>query len=163
MSALPKTPQISLAYSNDGSNFATNNQYEHHGSKTKIGFGGGSGGNGMEIKDYIDAQDDKTRAQNDARFAEVIARLETISATMIGQRQFWAAAFTGIVATAGIILAALAISGDRFDGGLAANGLLAPLRDEQTKRDAVQDAKVDAILQKIDSLASKVDAISVRP
>lgn len=161
MSAQPKDEKIVLAYSNDDSNFATNNRYKHHRARTTIRFGGGGGGSGMEIKDYIDAQDEKTRAQNDARFAEVIARLETISTTMM--KQVWGATLSGVAATVGIILAALAISGDRFDGGIAASSLLAPLRDEQTKRDAVQDAKVDAILQKIDGLASKVDAIATKP
>lgn len=48
-------------------------------------YGGGGGGSGtvhIPMKEYVDAQDQKTRAQNDARFAEVLSELKGISSSL---------------------------------------------------------------------------------
>ena len=93
-------------------------------------YDGGSRGiardlDAMVDKDYIDAKADAVRAQNDARFAEVMSHLDAAAArvdaatahipttaTMIGT-----AAATGI-AVVGLIIGILAFGGDRFDGGI---------------------------------------------
>ena len=58
------------------------------------GSGGSDGGGTMEddVRIYVDAQDDKTRAQNDARFAEVLAELRIIGQTAASGRSVWGAA-----------------------------------------------------------------------
>lgn len=51
-------------------------------------FSGGSGGDGGDMsggptwKDIIDAGDERTRAQNDARFAEVLAGLDKVNSSL---------------------------------------------------------------------------------
>ena len=132
---------------------------EHRGS------GGGFGGNGggtveVPLKDYVDAQDEKTRAQNDARFADIMAELRGIRESSVSWRGVWGAAGTTIAALTGIILGTLAIAGDRFDGGLSARSLLTPILERQEYRDAKQDQKLDRILE---ALEQKHDDSEVSP
>ena len=54
-----------------------------HGGAGQSGAGGSGGGTvDVTMKEYVDAQDAKTRAQNDARFAEVLAGLNKIDANL---------------------------------------------------------------------------------
>jgi hypothetical protein len=112
--------------------------------------GGGSGGSDGLVtwKDYVDAQDGQTRAQNDARFAEVISRLDSLR----DLPRFWPLVVSGIVimtGAIGIVFTVLSYASDRFDGGIAASGLLDTLQQEQEQRDAAQDAKLDQILEAV--------------
>jgi anti-sigma factor RsiW len=103
---------------------------------------GGGGGGAVTFKDDVDAQDDKTRARNDARFAELFAKLDALPkpATLWQMIALAAIAVLGLVTILGIMA-------DRFDGGLAASGLIEQVRAEQAIRDDAQDAKLDAILR----------------
>ena len=131
--------------------------------QTHGGRGGGSSGNGggsveVPLKDYVDAQDEKTRAQNDARFADIMAELRGIRESSVSWRGVWGAAATTIAALTGIILGTLAIAGDRFDGGLAARGLLDPILERQEHRDAQQDQKLDRILAALEQMHDDSEA-----
>lgn len=80
-------------------------------------YGGGGGGGRMSdfsAKDYVDARIDQARANTDARFAEVLAKLESLGTKMVTKRSLWEA----VAVIVGIILAVLAFGGDRFDGGV---------------------------------------------
>ena len=105
----------------------------------------------ITTKDYIDRSMDTVRAQNDARFAEVLGeikdigqRLQHIENIQLTARQLWGAVLTGAATVLGVMLAALAFGSDRFDGGVG----LADQRLEQMQRDADQDA----IIRRLDAL-----------
>ena len=107
--------------------------------------GGGSGGGDSLVtwRDYVDAQDASTRAQNDARFAEVVAKLDAINVPTIWQ-------IAGVAAvTLATAFAILAYASDRFDGGIAASGLIDRMQEVQAERDAAQDIKLDKILEAV--------------
>ncbi|SET75753.1 hypothetical protein [Paracoccus homiensis] len=102
-------------------------------------------------KDYIDRSMETVRAQNDARFAEVLGeirgigqRLQHIESSQLSARQLWGAVLTGAATVLGVMLAALAFGSDRFDGGVG----MADQRLEQMQRDAEQDA----IIKRLDAL-----------
>jgi len=64
------------------------------------------------------------------------------------RNNIWGAA----AAVLGIILAALAFGGDRFDGGLGASSLLHEQAEQQAQKDADQDGRLALIDQKLDIL-----------
>jgi hypothetical protein len=100
-----------------------------------------------ETKNYLDAKVDAVRAQNDARFAEVLSKIGALHPAT------WQQNVAIAVGAVGLGLAALALAGDRFDGGLAASSLLDKVTAEQAVRDTAQDAKLEQILQAIQSLS----------
>ena len=103
----------------------------------------------MDIKAYIDAQDEKTRAQNDSRFVRIESRLETMKFPNIWQ-------IAGVViAGVGISFGILAFASDRFDGGLAARSVMEPIIEAQKMRDAGQDLKLDKILAVVEEIRDK--------
>lgn len=100
---------------------------------------------------YIDRSMDAVRAQNDARFAEVLTeikgvgvRLDHIEKGQISPWQVWGAALTSFLA----VLAVLAFGGDQF--GLGAG--LAEQRQGQIVRDQAQDEKLTEIITRLDAL-----------
>lgn len=106
---------------------------------------------GISTEAYIDARTDAVRAQNDARFAEVLSeirsvgtRIDHIEKGQISPWQVWAAALTVF----GAGLAVLAFGGDQF--GLGAG--LAEQQAAQIERDKSQDAKLDTVLDRLDDL-----------
>lgn len=136
-----------------------------HRGPRDTGRGGGSGGDGggslgIEMRDYVDAQDEKTRAQNDSRFAEVLAELKVARAAW--GRSVWGAAIATIAAIAGLFIGIMAIEGDRFESGMIARDaittVIQPVVDAQEKRDAAQadrdaaqDSRIDRILSALEN------------
>lgn len=126
----------------------------------------GDGAVETTAKDYVDARLDAERArtetqfahvearfsQIDAKFAEVLSGIELLKATSITRPQLWGAAGTIIAAVLGVMLAALSFAGDRFDGGIAASGMIREVQEAQEARDAAQDEKLGQILEAIQSL-----------
>lgn len=107
---------------------------------------GGGDGVDAETKNYVDAKMDSVKAQNDARFAEVIAKLDAIKVPSIWQlASLAAAAVVSLVAIFGVFA-------DRFDGGLAAHSLVDPIMNAQDERDSAQDAKLDRILMEVERI-----------
>ena len=117
-----------------------------------ISGGAGGGGDGsleITLKDYIDAQDEKTRAQNDARFVRIESTLGAMKFPSIWQ-------IGGvIVAGIGIAFGILAFASDRFDGGLSARSVMDPIIEAQKKRDTGQDKKLDKILTVVEQIRDK--------
>lgn len=116
----------------------------------------------ITMKDYVDAQTQATRSQNDARFAEVISELRTLDSKLShlpSVLTVWAAVFTGVASILGVVLGVLAFGGDRFDGGVqvATTGVefLQDVRAatsqnaEQIRTLSEQMAKRDAELQRL--------------
>ena len=102
----------------------------------------------ITLREYIDAQDEKTRAQNDARFAEVIARLEQMP-------RFWplvVAGIAGLAGSIGLVFAVLAYAGDRFDGGISVSGVVNQLQEIQSQRDNEQDMRIGRILEALEQI-----------
>lgn len=119
---------------------------------------------GIDIKDYVDARTDMVRAQNDARFAELITEIRTVGAKLDHVPSTWTMIGTIIAAAVGavgLVLGILAFAGDRFDGGVAASDLvtkaselqaekIAAFTEQQVLRDSLQDAKLDQILRAVE-------------
>lgn len=89
--------------------------------------GGGGGGRDVTditMKDYVDAQSQATRAQNDARFAEVLSEIRSLDAKISNLPTRWTIWGTAISTTltllfslAGLVYAIISYGGDRFDSG----------------------------------------------
>lgn len=92
---------------------------------------------------YVDARIEATRVQNDARCAEILARLDRRPSTGAVACMFAAATATII----GVSLAALAFGGDRFDGGVQAastsirQAIEASIEAEDAKKTAEENAR----------------------
>ncbi len=109
-------------------------------------------------KDYIDSKVEVVKAQNDARFVEVLAGINSVGERVSHLREpttWQQLALTmgsvGLVLL-GVVFAVLGYASDRFDGGLSASSVKDELAVEQLKRDATQDARLDKILSKLDAM-----------
>jgi hypothetical protein len=96
---------------------------------------------------------DTVRAQNDARFSEVISKLDGLTVRMDAIPKpvgFWQLA--GMAATAIVVFfTLLGVFADRFDGGISAYGILDEHVSSQTQRDDAQDARIDRILTALEA------------
>lgn len=128
-------------------------------------YGGGDGGGGekvdAETQRYVDKSMDSVKAQNDARFADVMATLRSIQENTISWKGVWGAAGATTVAVAGVVLAALAIGGDRFDGGMAAGVVLEESRQnaeritKMIEAAEIRDGQINAIVTAIEAQNAK--------
>lgn len=103
-----------------------------------------------ETKNYLDAKVDAVKAQNDARFAEVMAKLDALHPATWQQNLAVGASIA--VAVVSIIFAVLAFAGDRFDGGIAATSLIDKALEEQQQLNQVRDNQIQKL---IDALEAK--------
>lgn len=113
------------------------------------------------VKDYVDKSMETVRAQNDARFAEVLARLDVMDARLSSMKPFniWQVVATvagGVVAILGIGIAVLTFSSDRFDSGISSLGIVKEYVDGQRQRDAAQDARLDRIIGTLESIDARI-------
>lgn len=133
--------------------------YTGGGGSGSTGSGGGppSGGdmNYIPIKDYIDSQDEKTRAQNEVKFADVMSELRSIRENSIGWKGVWGAVATGFIAVGGLLLGALSFGGDRFDGGMSAGAVL----EESRKNTAAISLLIEATDDRDQQIQSIVDSL----
>lgn len=88
------------------------------------------------IERYIDSRDEVTRARNDARFAEIMAKLSQ-AATAEGQRRLAVTTGTAIIAA---MIALFIFGADRFGSGMSA---ASPIYEQsaEAKRRAVESEK----------------------
>ena len=102
-------------------------------------------------KNDQDAKVDAVRSQNDARFAEVLAKVDGVSSKIDAIPKtitFWEAA--GIAASAVIVLiTVLGVYSAQFSAGVNSLGLLDKAAEVQKSRDDAQDQKLDRILDKL--------------
>ena len=111
---------------------------------------------------YVDAKAEATRAQNDARFAEILARLDRMPSN-------WSMAGMIAAATATIfggLLAVLAFGGDRFDGGVQAasasirQAIEASIEAEDAKKTAEESARrAEENARKMDKIQRDLDTL----
>jgi hypothetical protein len=141
---------------------ATADTEENTQAESPTEFDGGDGGGTVdaETKNYLDAKVDAVKSQNDARFAEVLSRLDTVNASVQHMEpvSIWKIASlvaAGVFAIAGL----LGVMADRFDGGVAASGLVSAWQSAQFDKDAAQDARLTEQSGKIDAVGSKVDTV----
>lgn len=124
--------------------------------KKRVSFGDGNGGGGnMDADKYIDAKIDTVRAQNDARFAEVVGKLGNIEHTLSGQPSVASLIGTSAITALtilGLIVALLAFGGDRFDGGVQVSSVVV-----QQAQDAKALAQKNQ--QKMGELSEKLDIL----
>jgi hypothetical protein len=109
---------------------------------------GGGGGISVdtETKNYVDAKMEAVRAQNDARFAEVLTKLDGVEVPSIWQ------IVSALAVAIGIVFGVLAYASDRFDGGLSASSIV---QQQYKNEEAIldQEAKLDRILGILDSIS----------
>ena len=106
-------------------------------------------------KYYIDSRDEATRAQNDARFAEVLAKLSQ-TATADGQRKL---AFTTGIAIIAAMIALFAFGADRFGSGMSAASLVYEQSDEASRRAEQNERNIKEIR---DDLKTLIESIGER-
>ncbi|PJN92796.1 hypothetical protein CNY89_26485, partial [Amaricoccus sp. HAR-UPW-R2A-40] len=95
----------------------------------------------------------ETKAGNDARFAELLAKFDILSAKIDGLPSTWKV--IGIVGSAlgvslGIVFAVLAFAGDRFDGGIGVTAASEGLARQNA-------AAIQEVLQSNEVLGARVD------
>lgn len=123
-------------------------------------YGGGGGGFRVDsdTKNYVDAKTESVKSQNDARFAEVLSRIDRVSDRIehlpkpLTLKEFIFGGISLGVAGIGLMFGILAFSADRFDGGLAAGSVKDSIVTEQEARNDAQDEKLNRI---IDILTTK--------
>lgn len=119
----------------------------------KANTGGKRGGGTMdsETKTYIDAKTETTKALNDARFADLRADIATLIAKMDAAPTQWTT-WSAVGVTVGILLAAFAIAGDRFDGGVGLASLSVQQAEDAKRISTGNSERMDEIDQKLDVL-----------
>lgn len=126
---------------------------------SKHGGGGGGGPVDTGTKDYVDAKTDATRFQNDARFAEVIARLDKVPSLWQLIATVGSVGLTVLVALVGTFLAVVQFGGDRFDGGMSAASV--SVNQAIEARDTAQKnaERINQMDQKVDDVDRKLDVL----
>lgn len=122
------------------------------------GFAGGGTLPSMEpaSKEYVDLKLDAVMTRIDGKFDMLNQRLGDLEKRTPSLGAIIATAFTSGIAIVGVLLAALAFGGDRFDSGIG----LADQRQEQLQIDAAQSA----IIKRLDSiLESQLSRPTDRP
>jgi hypothetical protein len=100
------------------------------------GPGGTSGG-----MDVIDSKIAAAEARTDTKFAELRGDL----AKFATKGTVWGAVGTAVA----LLLAVAAFGGDRFDAGMSSSSAVASYSEAQRRRDAIQDEKLNQILQRL--------------
>lgn len=115
------------------------------------GSGGGDGYVTVDIKEYVDARTDAVRAENNARFSQVISRLDNLPTK-------WTTIGVGASVLLGVI-AVLAFAGDRFDGGIAASSISVQqaVEAQRISVEAQELAKENA--EQVRQLNGKIDTL----
>ena len=140
---------------------AAHGDFSHRSARPEAAGGGNGGGMFVDpvIKHYIDSRDEVTRAQNDARFAEILAKLDR-AATAEGLRNLTVTMAIAIVATGtgiiGIMIALFAFGADRFGGGTPAASLIYEQSDEAKRRDLENERNIKEIRDDIKMLIETV-------
>ena len=104
-------------------------------------------------REEIDAKLEAVEARLESRLSYIIVKLDSMKVPSLWQ--IAGIVFGGVAALAGII----GIMADRFDGGLAARGVLEPLMkpvmEAQEARDAKQDEQLNKILKAVEQIRDK--------
>ncbi|MBQ08112.1 MAG: hypothetical protein CMN11_16505 [Roseobacter sp.] len=103
---------------------------------------------GIRLTQYVDLRLDTVSARMDGVQSELRAALDSKPGVM----SFWGGIATAVISIVGILLGALSIGGDRFEGGMSISPIIEGVRTEQSRRDELQDAKLDAILNQLGQL-----------
>jgi hypothetical protein len=102
--------------------------------------GAPSDGSDISIKDYVDSRDDAV----ESRLTQKLDKLST-------KGTIWAAMATAV----GIVFAAWAIAGDRFDAGMSISPVVTQMQNSQAAVDREQNAKLDLLDDKLDILLER--------
>lgn len=101
-----------------------------------------------ETERYVNARMETVKAQNDARFSEVLAELRKIPSTGTLAWMFAGA----VISVIGIIIGALAFGGDRFDGGVQITGVAVEQAVEARNIAKENAEKINGVNDKLDTL-----------
>lgn len=116
-------------------------------------------------KDLLEAKLDTVRAQNDAKFAEVISELRLVQSRMDGLHvrletvpSIWQIAGVALT-TLGLGVAILAFANDQFAVGVGVSPILNDQAEKQAQVDAAQDERADAVLEALGAIADRLTLI----
>ena len=105
---------------------------------------------GPPTREEIDSKLEAVEARLESRLSYIVVKLDSLKIPSLWQ--IAGIVFGAVVALAGII----GVMADRFDGGLAARGVLEPLIQPiiaaQNERDATQDERLDKILKAMEQI-----------
>ena len=108
---------------------------------------------------YIDAKTEATRAQNDARFAEILARLERAPTIDELRKLVVTTAITTILTLIAAMIALFAFGADRFSGGMTAASLIYD-QSAEARTMAIENAKnIREMREDIDTMREALDAM----
>lgn len=121
-----------------------------HGGSTSYG-GGGEPIVDAETLRYVDKSMEAVRAQNDARFAEVLAQLRKLNDIPTFGKMVLTAVGVGVGGVT-LIIGVLAFGGDRFDGGVQISSVSVQ-QAEEARQIAKENAdRVKELDQKLETL-----------
>lgn len=108
---------------------------------------------------YIDAKTEATRAQNDARFAEILARLE--QAPTIGElrKLIVTTAITTIFTLIAAMIALLAFGADRFGSGMTAASLIYDQSEEARQMTTENAENIREMREDLDAMREDLDTL----
>jgi hypothetical protein len=140
----------------DAEHEAVRNKLDQIASQKEALKGGGGGGtfNGMDpaSKEYVDMKVEAAISRIEGKFDLLNQRMDNLERNTPSALSIWGAVFTGSVAVVGLLLAALAYGGDRFDGGVS----IAEQMRAQSERDAAQDAKMNEVFTRLDAAVDRL-------
>lgn len=125
--------------------------------------GGGGTFDGMEL---VDAKIAAAEARTDAKFAELLGELKSMRAEtshLPSTSTMVSAVGLSVIAGVGVVLAALAFGGDRFDGGVAVGQAGAEAKTALDRVIAENEAQTRQIEQVSQQLQKVLFAISREP
>lgn len=118
---------------------------------TSITLFGGSGGGeppvDAETQRYLDKSMESVKAQNDARFAEVLTRLDQMP-------KFWPSVLALVLTVfgaVGSVFAVLAYASDRFDSGVSSMGAVGDELNAQRQINSEQNERLNRIIHALES------------
>lgn len=107
----------------------------------------------------VDAKTEATRAQNDARFAEILARLERAPTIDELRKLVVTTAITTILTLIAAMIALFAFGADRFSGGMTAASLIYD-QSAEARTMAIENAKnIREMREDIDTMREDLDAM----
>ena len=109
-----------------------------------------------EIKDYVDARTEATRAQNDAQFAKIMAKLDQVPTRW--EQMKWVIGSTITIVT--VIVAVLAFGGDSFQSGAAAMKSIFESSDEARRTGEANAEDIAAIKDVLENMQNSLEEIA---
>ena len=117
---------------------------------------------GISTQSYIDRSMDAVRAQNDARFSDVLSEVRAINVKLDHvptTRAMIGSIIGGIVAAVTIGIGVMALFGASFNSGFS----LSNIRATEERIDREQNERIDGILTRMDAFIASQEPVPTQP